>query len=550
MNKISILKSIISFFLITLFFASCDKDFNTIGANIIDDNHFGFELDTLSSAVAFVQPTGVVQTNNLPINQLGVYTNPVFGKTKANFVTQLTLASGSQNPAFNFDLKPEIMDVYLNIPYFSTKTSTETDGTGIYKLDSIYGDQKMNLRVYESGYHIQDYDASTNAQDAQKYYNNQDNLFNNNKIGQPLNNSEDKKQNTEFVPDPTEVKVYKRDNVLEPTTDIETRLSPRMRLKLDSTYFYNKIFLASNDKLISNGSFKDYMKGLYFQIEDAPNGRLMKLNFGAGNITITYKQYAGLKPGTKDPITFDDDSDPTTPSVPQYVLKTFVMNLAGNTVNLLEQTNSNDYASAISSPNPVAGDKKLNLKGGAEGSIAIIDLFGKPNELSDLKQKGWLVNEANLVFYVDKTAMASAIEPNRIYLYDLKNHRPVLDYVTDFSTNKDSKLNKVIHGGILEKEDVVGGRGIKYKIRITNHIRNLISKDSTNVRLGLAVSESILITSNAKLKNTTSPTAIDRVPLSNVLNPLGTILYGSNYPFSEKEYKYRMKLEIYYTKLN
>ncbi len=550
MNKISILKSIISFFLITLFFASCDKDFNTIGANIIDDNHFGFELDTLSSAVAFVQPTGVVQTNNLPINQLGVYANPVFGKTKANFVTQLTLASGSQNPAFNFDLKPEIMDVYLNIPYFSTKTSTETDGTGIYKLDSIYGDQKMNLRVYESGYHIQDYDASTNAQDAQKYYNNQDNLFNNNKIGQPLNNSEDKKQNTEFVPDPTEVKVYKRDNALEPTTDIETRLSPRMRLKLDSTYFYNKIFLASNDKLISNGSFKDYMKGLYFQIEDAPNGRLMKLNFGAGNITITYKQYAGLKPGTKDPITFDDDSDPTTPSVPQYVLKTFVINLAGNTVNLLEQTNSNDYASAISSPNPVAGDKKLNLKGGAEGSIAIIDLFGKPNELSDLKQKGWLVNEANLVFYVDKTAMASAIEPNRIYLYDLKNHRPVLDYVTDFSTNKDSKLNKVIHGGILEKEDVVGGRGIKYKIRITNHIRNLISKDSTNVRLGLAVSESILITSNAKLKNTTSPTAIDRVPLSNVLNPLGTILYGSNYPFSEKEYKYRMKLEIYYTKLN
>ena len=292
------------------------------------------------------------------------------------------------------------------------------------------------------------------------------------------------------------------------------------------------------------------MKGLYFQIEDANDGRLMKLNFAKGNITITYKQYTGLKTGTKDPITFDDDSDPATPPVPQYVLKTFAMNLAGNTVNLIDQTNSNDYANAISSPNPIVGDKKLNLKGGAEGSIAIIDLFGKPDELSDLKKKGWLVNEANLVFYVDKTAMASAIEPNRIYLYDLKNHRPVLDYVTDFSTNKDSKLNKVIHGGILEKEDVVGGRGIKYKIRITNHIRNLISKDSTNVRLGLAVSESILITSNAKLKNTTSPTAIDKVPLSNVLNPLGTVLYGSNYPFGDAGYKFRMKLEIYYTKLN
>jgi len=549
MNKISILKSIITFSFITLFFASCDKDFNTIGANIIDDNHFGFELDTLSSAVAFVQPTGVVQTNNLPINQLGVYSNPVFGKTKANFVTQLTLAAGSENPAFNFDLNPTIMDVYLNVPYFSAKTSTETDGTGIYELDSIYGDKPMGLKIYESGYHIQDYDASTNAQDAQKYYNNQDNLFNNNKIGEALNNDSDIKQNTAFVPDDKEVIVYKRDNVLKPTTEIESRLSPRMRLKLNSTYFYDKIFLASNDKLISNGSFKDYMKGLYFQIEDAPDGRLMKLNFAKGNITITYKQYEGLKTGTKDPITFDHDSDPTTEEVPKYVLKTFVMNLTGNTVNLIDQTNSNDYANAISSPNPIVGDKKLNLKGGAEGSIAVIDLFGKPNELSDLKKKGWLVNEANLVFYVDKTAMAPAIEPDRIYLYDLNNHRPLLDYATDFSTNKDSKLNKVIHGGILEKENVPK-RGIKYKIRITNHIRNLISKDSTNVRLGLAVSESIIITSNAKLKNTTSPTAIDRVPLSNVLNPLGTVLYGSNYLFSDKEYKYRMKLEIHYTKLN
>jgi hypothetical protein len=226
------------------------------------------------------------------------------------------------------------------------------------------------------------------------------------------------------------------------------------------------------------------------------------------------------------------------------------MNLTGNTVNLIDQTNSNDYASAILSPNPVTGDKKLNMKGGAEGSIAILDLFGKPNELSDLKKKGWLVNEANLVFYVDSIAMKKAIEPNRIYLYDLNNHRPLLDYATDFSTNKDPKLNKVIHGGILEKQDIVGGRGIKYKFRITNHIRNLIDKDSTNVRLGLAVTESILITSNAKLKNTTSPTAIDRVPLSNVLNPLGTVLYGSNYLFSDKEYKYRMKLEIHYTKLN
>lgn len=551
MNKVSIFKSIVSLFVLTIFFTSCDKDFNTIGANIIDDNHFGFEEDTLSTVVAFVQPTGVIQTNNLVTNQLGVYNNPIFGKTKANFVTQLALAPGSENPKFDYDLNPTIESVILTIPYFSTKGATETDGTSKYTLDSIYGNTKINLKIYELGMQIQDYDASTNAQDLQVYYNNQDNLFNNNKINFVLNNSAEKNQNTEFVPDANEVKIYKRNNLLvESKTEIESRLSPRMRINLDVDYFKNKILLASNDKLISNGTFKDYMKGLYFQVEDANDGRLMKLNFAAGNITITYKQYAGLKTGTKEPITFDHDSDPTNDEKVKYVLKTFVMNLKGNTVNLIDQTNSTDYANAILNPNPVTGDKKLNLKGGAEGSIAVIDLFGKPNELTDLKKKGWLVNEANLVFYVDKTAMGTAIEPNRIYLYDLKNHRPVLDYATDYSTNKDTKLNKVIHGGILEKEDVAPKRGIKYKIRITNHVRNLIEKDSTNVRLGLAVSEDISTTANAKLKYTTSSTAIDRIPLSSVMNPLGTVLYGSNYPFDDKDYKYRLKLEIYYTKIN
>lgn len=556
MNKKSIFKSIISIFLLTLFFVSCDKDFNTIGSDIIDDNHFGFELDTLSSTVAFVQPTGVVQTNNLPINELGVYNNPVFGKTKANFVSQFVFAQNQENPKFDLTLNPIIESVVLSIPYDSKKTSTDASGNGIYTLDSIYGDKPINLKIYESGYQIQDFDASTNGQNTQIYYNNQDNLFNNNKIGLPLNNDSDKKQNTEFIPDNTEVIVYKRDNLLNPTSDVESRLSPRMRLNLNKEYFYNKIFLAPNEKLVSNGSLRDYIKGLYFQVEDAPDGRLMKLNFASGNITISYKQYESLVSVTtngvtiKTPLTFDHDSDPTTPKKIKYVLKTLTFNLKGNSVNLIDQANSNIYASAILNSNPVTGDKKLNLKGGAEGSIAVIDLFGKPNELADLKKKGWLVNEANLVFYVDKTAMATAIEPNRVYLYDLKNHRPILDYATDLSSNRDTKLSKVIHGGILEKENVANGRGIKYKIRITNHIRNLINKDSTNVRLGLAVSESILITSNAKLKNTAEPTAINRIPLSNVMNPLGTVLYGSNYPFGEADYKYRLKLEIYYTKIN
>jgi hypothetical protein len=32
--------------------------------------------------------------------------------------------------------------------------------------------------------------------------------------------------------------------------------------------------------------------------------------------------------------------------------------------------------------------------------------------------KKLLINEANLVFHIDATAMATAKEPNRVYLYD------------------------------------------------------------------------------------------------------------------------------------
>src|SRR6478672_8949925 len=89
----------ILFGLITILFVACDKDFNELGTDIIGDNHFGFEKYTGASLIAYNQKLGAVASNNLAINPLGVYDNPVFGKTTANFVTQLELSSF--DPTFN-----------------------------------------------------------------------------------------------------------------------------------------------------------------------------------------------------------------------------------------------------------------------------------------------------------------------------------------------------------------------------------------------------------------------------------------------------------------
>ena len=131
-------------------------------------------------------------------------------------------------------------------------------------------------------------------------------------------------------------------------------------------------------------------------------------------------------------------------------------------------------------------------------------------------------------------------------MYDLNNKRPLIDWGTDNSgSSSKPKYTKLIHDGIIQKQD--DGRGLKYRIRITNHIRNLIRKDSTNVRLGLSVTEAIGLTANVKVKN---PTAIDRIPAASLLNPLGTILYGTNIAPGSSGYEKRLKLEIYYTKPN
>jgi hypothetical protein len=281
--------------------------------------------------------------------------------------------------------------------------------------------------------------------------------------------------------------------------------------------------------LFNNNAFENYFRGLYFKVNNAttsPNqGSLAKLNFANGYIRIIYR---------------DNKSDTEN----ELVRRTLDIKLGGNTVNLI----TSDWSNPVTSPNTTVGDNKLYLNG-MGGSMAVIDLFAGTAgaaKLQDIKDNNWLVNEANLTFTIDNIAMGTeAPEPNRIYLYDLNNKRPLIDYFADLTSSNSSKYNKFIYGGIIQKD--ASKRGTTYKIRITNHIRNLILKDSTNVKLGLVVTESI---NNPLNVNLFTPFINDGVttkfvPAMSVVNPLGTILFGSNPSVPLQQ---RLKLEVYYTK--
>ena len=545
----SFLKTLLFFCLTTVIFTSCDKDFNEIGSDIIGDDHFNFDLYDDATVVAFNQRTGPVQTNNLPINSLGYYDNAIFGKTKSSFVTQLELAS--VNPTFANN--PVVKNVMLTIPYFSTKTDTDEDGNGIYRLDSIYGSSKIKLDIYASNYYLRDA-LPPNFSDEQPYFSSQAlNNFDSN-IADPirLNNSGNAAQNDEFFFDKSEIVNYEEELDDNGERVVESRETPRMKLELRNDYFQNKIFgSGAVGKLINNNTFKDYFRGLYFKVSNAASspdqGSLAMVNFGTGTITVTYDVD---KVSTVDGVTTTTREE-----------KTMVLNLKGNTVNLFENVDSPQYSNAVNKPNQVNGDPKLYLKGG-EGSVAVVNLFG-PGEIDFIRANAWLINEASITFWMDMGSVANAPRPQRVYLYDMDNNIPLADYNLDNTNGSTAKNNKAVFGGIIQKDSVMLPEKkylYKYKLRITNHLKNLldVELDQKNVRLGLVVTESILAANNGNslLNNpfVLNPLAsfaqqtVKFVPDMNVANPLGTVIFGSNIAPEDPNYKYRTKLEIYYTK--
>lgn len=556
MYNTSFIKKILLIATVALFY-SCDKDFNAIGDDLIGNNDFDLTPE-FYSVNAYNQKVTPAVSNNLAVNALGILENPVFATTTANFNTQVALTAYA--PEFGEGVA--IDSVTLNIPYFShiDPVQTSTNGSTAYILDSIYGPKngKIKLSVYESGIFLNTYNA--NNYDVSKFYStdkNNDFQTEAEKLGARLNDSENKSENDEFFFNSKEI--AEKTAKTETTPETIKRIKPEMRLHLNKDFFKTKIFGATASKLAADDVFKNYFKGLYFKAEKSPltsDSRMAMMDFKSGKINIFYKAKTAI----------------TTDAETVMESKTLIINLTGNTVSLLEESNpASDYTTATA--NDKAADEKLYLKGG-QGSMAVIELFDKtdlisyykgvlknesnnvPDELDEIRNnyisKNWRVNEASMVFNVDSEKMPEPNEtnnvyhPNRIYLYDLNNNTPLLDYIFDGSTSVtgNPKKAKSIFGGMLNTD---ANKNKSYNIKITNYIRSIV-KDTTatNVKLGLVVTEDINTTASAKLDKTKiNAESISEIPRASVMSPLGTVLFGGNATEAKK-----LKLKIYYTKPN
>ena len=153
-----------------------------------------------------------------------------------------------------------------------------------------------------------------------------------------------------------------------------------------------------------------------------------------------------------------------------------------------------------------------------------------------------MVNQANLIFYIDQNTAPEELTALRLYLFKFDNGASLSDYKVDASvSNFGTNSNKEIFGGILEMDD---NGNHYYKFNLTNHISNIIKNDSLNYDLGLSVT--------ADIENPIAIKAFDNsdleqimYPLAATLNPLGTVLVGSH-PDSLQIDK-KVKLELIYS---
>ena len=523
-------------------FIACDKDFVSLDSDISGQNNFEV-ADINYDVIAYTKKLDPIQTNNLPSNLFGFYKDLVYGNTTANVVAQVFPVT--LDPKFPENVRLD--SVVLTIPYFSTSKGIENEVTS-YKLDSVYGDGAINFKVYENNYFLRNFDPSAGFDQPQKYYSDRS-LSASNQIPLSSLRGIELKDSINFKPSNKEIILKKGEEI--------TRLAPALRFKMDTVFWKNKIMLKEGDPVLSNvNNFQNYFRGIYFETEAVDNnGTMAMLNFGSTNANITL-HYSS--PGTTS------DADRITGS---YVLRFPQFNPSSNTpsnnlINFLE----NDFTMPIPDGNPTTGDEKLYLKGG-QGAVAVINLFGGTDVDTDeglmtafeafknayvqtdaagkfVKAKR-MINEANLVFYVDQD-LTQGQEPDRIYVYDAKNNTPLADY--NFDSPDNSRINHL--GRLQHVSDDDNSKGVKYKIKITEHIKNLLLRDSTNVSLGVAVSNNVNVEAATTQGSVLTPTdtSVTKVPVSSILSPKGTVLFGNNTSATNENKK--LYLEIFYTEPN
>ena len=540
--KINLYIILLSFFI----FQSCDKELTSFDSDVINsENAIDFltgELDySILSKSEIINP---VQSNNLPSFLIGKYNHPQFGNSYANFVGQMVPADYNHDFGDNVELD----SVILSIPYYSRAIDTDENLDVTYEIDSVYGNNPIKISIYKNNFFLRTFNPFQSFDSSQNYFTN-GSLSNNEQIdisqleGQLLFEIDD------FVPNANQINLTAVDTSGE--TYISQKLAPALRFKLNNpnnnfweTLFFNNEGLPN---LSNEPDFKEFFRGLYFKTEGLnSSGSMMLLNLASSNAKLTIHY-------TSDNEVVNNDTGSTDDNLTNQ--HEYVLNFSGNLVNIFENENLVD----VNGTNTVDGNENIYLRGG-EGIITTLDLFSGSlindngeeisefdhfkdffyDNISDSPKR--LINEAYIEFYVNQNFINSD-EPERIFIYNYEQNTALIDYFLDQSVSSTTINAKINHLVPLIKDSLNDNRGIKYKIRITEHLNNLVLRDSSNSKLGLGVMSNISSVQNFTILGDEDSNSNNSLAAGIILSPKGTILHGNLSPEIEK----RPRIKIYYT---
>ena len=604
--------------------SSCEEELDTLGQGVVSGEPFTDGVEEFD-VFAFNKFVEAVQTNRLPVYQLGTFDDPIYGTTEATITSQILLSTS--NPTFgDFTAEEEsqngdslqeneqVKKVVLYLPYQqSAVANLDSDGDGVddafdddpasgtsnedmdlftdaeenalgtdpfdpsdpdsngdgelseeeaaainnsnfaqrFALDSIFSNSvsntsnpdfpngtTFNLSVARSTFFLRDLDPDSNFQESQEFFSNQQ--FAPTFIGEVLADNVsvtiDDSQIIEFFEEDDP------DTEVDETELIETRLNPGVRIELDPQFFQeNLIDREGSSELLSQANFKEFIRGLHLSLSPTQGDLMILFDLNQANITVTY-EFTNFTSSTIDGVTTN-----ATEQVEEDFVLSFITTLDGNAVNTL---NNDEYPTNVTSNlDTETNAERIFLKGGA-GTFTEIQLFDDEdgsNIIEEIRARNLIINEANLIFYVDREFLNSVapdgtIEPRRLYLFNTETNEPLYNLATEVNNISSPSRFGLFqnYDGILEEEN---GLGLRYTVRITDYINDIIVREETNAKLGLTLSSNIGITNVRSALG--SPGNEFDLPVAAATNPLGTVLFGSNVSSANEDKK--LKLQIFFT---
>ena len=532
--------------LLIILFTSCEKDFASFDSQVINsDNAINFSTSSIEySLTTRSEMVNPVQTNNLPSFLLGSYNHPQFGKSNSSFVGQMVPSEYNHEFGDNVVLD----SVVLTIPYYSRGVDTSEEGDITYEIDSVYGNSPIKISIFRNNFFFRTFDPFSDFDTSQNYFSNgslsvEEVIDSGQLEGELLFEIDD------FIPSAEQINLTEIDTSGNPF--VAQKIAPALRFKLnnpnenfwESNFFENE----GNQVLTNEPNFKEFFRGLYIKVESVSDGTIMLLNFASSNSKLTIHY-------TSDTTTIGDSDTGSVDEI-ETNQHEYVMNFSGNLINLFE----NETLVDVGLMDQTNGNENIYLRGG-EGIISTLDLFSGTtigddgeeisefdlfkeffyDEISD--QPIRIINEAYIEFFVNQN-FPNDDEPERIYLYNYEQNSALIDYFLDQSVSSLTINAKINHLEPLIRDSLNDDKGIKYKIRITEHLNNLILRDSTNARLGLGVISDVASVQNFKILGDGSQSENKSLASGVILSPKGTILHGNLALDPEK----KPKIKIYYT---